>query len=149
MKRIEKEFSPVFLILSGPAEEISFIHLEKYLTSDCGIKNVKLIHCQPLPVIAALLSFADLYIGNDSGISHLASKLASHVMVLFGPTNPVLWVPQGKDVTLIAADTSCAPCTENHYRLCDKQNCLDEISVDKVWNITATTLSMRKTTAKL
>ena len=144
MKRVEKKCAPVFLILSGPAEENSLIHLEKHLTLDCGIKNVKLIQCQPLPIVAAILSLSTLYMGNDSGISHLASKLAPEVLVLFGPTDPVLWAPQGKKVTIITPDRSSAPCPENSYPLCNKQECLNELSVDRVWDITSLLLSTGK-----
>jgi heptosyltransferase III len=53
-----------------------------------------------LAELAAWLAGARLYIGNDSGISHLAAAVASSV-VLFGPTDPAIWAPRGKDVRWI------------------------------------------------
>jgi heptosyltransferase III len=50
-----------------------------------------------LGVLAEWLAGARLYIGNDSGISHLAAAVTSSV-VLFGPTDPAVWAPRGRDV---------------------------------------------------
>jgi heptosyltransferase-3 len=38
------------------------------------------------------------YVGNDSGISHLAAALGRPALVLFGPSNPDLWSPRGARV---------------------------------------------------
>jgi ADP-heptose:LPS heptosyltransferase len=139
MKRAEKKFSPHFLILSGPAEENLHTINQKHL-SEQGLKNVRLVESHPLPVVTALLSLSTLYIGNDSGISHLASYLTPQVITLFGPTDPRLWAPKGKNVTLITTDASCAPCPEFRYRSCREQKCLTELTVHRVWNKTLTTV---------
>jgi heptosyltransferase-2 len=56
------------------------------------------LHDRPLEELAALLAGADLYVGNDSGVSHLAAAVESggrrpHAVVLFGPTLPQVWGP--------------------------------------------------------
>ncbi len=38
---------------------------------------------------------ASLFIGNDSGISHLAALCNAPSVVLFGPTDPRIWAPRG------------------------------------------------------
>lgn len=50
--------------------------------------------------LAAWLAGSRLYIGNDSGISHLAAAVTPSV-VLFGPTDPAIWAPRGRDVRCI------------------------------------------------
>ena len=50
---------------------------------------------------AAVLSVCDAYVGNDSGITHLASALERPMVALFGPTEPDLWGPRGPHVTII------------------------------------------------
>jgi hypothetical protein len=47
----------------------------------------------PLPDLAALLAGAALYLGNDSGVSHLAGAVGAAGVVLFGPTEPRRWRP--------------------------------------------------------
>jgi hypothetical protein len=44
------------------------------------------------------LAEARVYIGNDSGISHLAAAVGTPTIVLFGPTNPAIWAPAGSRV---------------------------------------------------
>jgi heptosyltransferase-3 len=51
-----------------------------------------------LAELAAWLAGACLYIGNDSGISHLAAATGAKSLVLFGPTDPAIWAPRGRDV---------------------------------------------------
>jgi heptosyltransferase III len=51
------------------------------------------------------LSLCDIYIGNDSGFSHLAGLLGRRAVVLFGPTDPLVWKPLGPRVeTLTTID---------------------------------------------
>jgi heptosyltransferase III len=58
-----------------------------------------------LTVVAGLLARGGLFVGNDSGISHLAAAIGAPVIALFGPTDPALWAPQGPNVQVIAATT--------------------------------------------
>ena len=48
--------------------------------------------------LARWLARARLYIGNDSGITHLAAAVGTPVLVLFGPTDPAVWAPRGEHV---------------------------------------------------
>jgi hypothetical protein len=57
----------------------------------------------PLPVVAALLLRARGYLGNDSGVAHLAGQLGLPTLVLFGPTDPALWRPLGPRVQVLRA----------------------------------------------
>jgi len=57
----------------------------------------------PLPDLAALLSTAALYVGNDSGVTHLASAVGTPVVAVYGPTNARRWRPVGDAVTALQA----------------------------------------------
>jgi heptosyltransferase-3 len=48
--------------------------------------------------LACWLAGARLYIGNDSGITHLAAAVGTPVLALFGPTDPAVWAPRGANV---------------------------------------------------
>ena len=52
--------------------------------------------------LACWIGTARLFIGNDSGISHLAAAAGTPVVALFGPTDPAVWVPRGPDVRVVA-----------------------------------------------
>ena len=51
-----------------------------------------------LPEVFRLLQGADLYLGHDSGISHLAAWSGVPCGLLFGPTDPKIWAPPGSHV---------------------------------------------------
>jgi len=48
--------------------------------------------------LACWLAEARLYVGNDSGITHLAAAVGTPVLALFGPTDPAVWAPRGPNV---------------------------------------------------
>ncbi len=50
--------------------------------------------------LACWLARASLYIGNDSGITHLAAAVGTPVLALFGPTDPAVWGPRGPNVRI-------------------------------------------------
>jgi ADP-heptose:LPS heptosyltransferase len=51
--------------------------------------------------LACWLATARIYIGNDSGITHLAAAVGTPVVALFGPTDPRIWAPRGPHVRVI------------------------------------------------
>jgi ADP-heptose:LPS heptosyltransferase len=42
---------------------------------------------------ASVCALGDLYLGNDSGVSHLAGAVGLRGVALYGPTDPELWRP--------------------------------------------------------
>jgi heptosyltransferase-3 len=48
--------------------------------------------------LACWIARARVYIGNDSGISHLAAAVGTPTVVLFGPTDPAVWAPRGSHI---------------------------------------------------
>jgi len=55
-----------------------------------------------LPNLAAALA-GTVFVGHDSGISHIAAAAGAKSVVLFGPTDPAVWAPQGENVRIIRA----------------------------------------------
>jgi heptosyltransferase III len=54
-----------------------------------------------LCALAHVLAACRAYVGNDSGISHLAACVGTPTIALFGPTDPVLWGPRGRSVQIL------------------------------------------------
>jgi ADP-heptose:LPS heptosyltransferase len=46
-----------------------------------------------LPTVAAIARLASVFVGNDSGVSHLAAAVGASGVVIFGPTDPARWRP--------------------------------------------------------
>jgi heptosyltransferase-3 len=59
------------------------------------------VHIPDLYELACRLACARLYIGNDSGITHLAAAVGTPVIAIFGETDPAIWVPRGEQVRVI------------------------------------------------
>jgi heptosyltransferase-2 len=82
---------------------------------------------------AALVREADLFVGCDSGPSHIAAALAVPSVVLFSGTNHwECWRPAGTGVCLLRQPVSCAPC---HCKRCPVPGhpCMSGISAGAVW----------------
>ena len=123
------QVQPVFL--SGPAEEEAGLFSVKKIQS----RGFPVIRDLSLPLLASILFFCKGYLGNDSGISHLAAAVGIPTVVLFGPTDPAFWSPQGTDVKIISPDCSCAPCDHKTMQNCLKKECLDSLRVERVLEI--------------
>jgi heptosyltransferase III len=83
----------------GPAEEELRAHILKSISPAVQPRE---IFCRPLRELLALLERARGYAGNDSGVSHLAAQ-ACPVTAIFGPTDPSVWAPLGRDVRVLRA----------------------------------------------
>jgi ADP-heptose:LPS heptosyltransferase len=62
-----------------------------------------------LDTLAATLAQARLFIGNDSGVSHLAAATGAPTIALFGPTSETVWGPDGPFVRAVAASDGKIP----------------------------------------
>ena len=52
--------------------------------------------------LACWLASARVYIGNDSGITHLAAAVGTPVVAIFGPADPAVWAPRGERVRVVS-----------------------------------------------
>ncbi|MDD3581685.1 MAG: glycosyltransferase family 9 protein [Desulfobacca sp.] len=87
----------------------------------------------PLPHLAAYLERCQLYIGGDSGITHLAAVTRGPaVLALFGPTDPQIWSPPGPQVTVLSAARECAPCARAREIPCPTAACWEDLTVAQV-----------------
>jgi ADP-heptose:LPS heptosyltransferase len=106
-RSIQKRFSLAFVI--GPAERERWI--ARQITQLAEI--APLIESPTLVQLAGILSGAGLYIGNDSGVSHLAAVVGTRSVVIFGPTDPVRWRPLGDHVSIAHRPEREWPLTED------------------------------------
>jgi lipopolysaccharide heptosyltransferase II len=85
---------------------------------------------------AALLKKARLFIGNDSGLAHLAAAVGTALVILSGADNPAETSPLSeKKIVIIKDNLDCISCVKN---VCprsgaDFMRCMRDISVDQVF----------------
>jgi ADP-heptose:LPS heptosyltransferase len=75
---------------------------------------------------AAVLAQAGIYVGNDSGATHLAAVLGIPVVAIFGPSDPERFGPRGSSVRIMYLDYECSPC---HPR--DREGSLSECGINR------------------
>ena len=93
-------------------------------------------------VAAAILEQADLFIGNDSGLMHLATAVGTPTVAIFGLTNSAAWGPYTGDhlsrrAVVVKMDLPCMPCFYRGHYLgtpegCMTRDCLAQLDVDPV-----------------
>jgi heptosyltransferase III len=76
------------LVVLGPAENA----LEPLFMT----RGIARLRDQPLSMVAGLARLATGFVGNDSGVSHLAAAAGAPGVVIFGPTEPGRWRPLGR-----------------------------------------------------
>jgi heptosyltransferase-2 len=81
---------------------------------------------------AALIALARLFVGNDSGPTHMAMALGVPTVAIFGPTDPGQFDHEGH--ALIYSDLACSACSFYGSRRCPERhwNCMLSIEPDDV-----------------
>jgi heptosyltransferase III len=88
------------VLLLGPAEEGLLPFFRKTLHEG----DAELIYCPEKEELIRILSQAPLYIGHDSGITHLAAMMGLSVIAVFRKSSPERWSPLGPAVRIIRAE---------------------------------------------
>jgi heptosyltransferase III len=104
IKRLWEQNFPV-LLLSGPADTERVHDLLKQLLLPSKPNMFKLLTHVPLLEVAQHLRQCRCYLGNDTGITHLAAMLGVPTVAIFGPTDPNIWRPVGPFVKVLQGHT--------------------------------------------
>jgi heptosyltransferase-2 len=89
---------PSLVVISGEADKSQTEQLER----EWKRRDVRFANNLPLPHLAAVLE-RSIFIGHDSGISHLAAAAGANCILLFGPTDPNVWAPRNDNVQILRA----------------------------------------------
>src|ERR1700736_1310732 len=86
------------VVIFGEADADQVARLQS-IWKDATVRFAKNL---PLPHLAAVLE-QTIFIGQDSGISHLAAAVGANCVLLFGPTDPAVWAPANENVRVLQA----------------------------------------------
>jgi lipopolysaccharide heptosyltransferase II len=138
-----QEFGGQVLLVGGP-EEVE-LHQQILQTMQSAMPARSLAGQGNIHVAAAVLEQADLFIGNDAGLMHVASAVGTPVVAIFGLTNYKAWGPytgtedttQATRATIVHLDLPCMPCFYRGHDLgtpegCATRDCLTRLSVQQV-----------------
>ncbi|MBW7877757.1 MAG: WecB/TagA/CpsF family glycosyltransferase [Anaerolineae bacterium] len=78
-----------------------------------------------VPRLAGVLRQCALYVGSDSGVTHVAAAVGTPTVAVFGPTNDAAygpWSPEGK-AAVVRTMPRCAPCSYVDHELGAREGC--------------------------
>jgi len=92
-----------------------------------------------LPQLADVIQHADLFIGADSGIMHIAAATGTPVVSIFGPSNFRAWHPWsvGGRASVLTSQVECSPCSYVGHSVgardgCEARTCMKMITQHRV-----------------
>src|SRR5256714_4762392 len=86
-----------------------------------------------LPELTALASRARLFVGNDSGVAHIAAAVRVPQVVVFGSSNVAHWRPWSPVAAeVVREEIPCAPCPGYTCSELDAPECIRRITVERV-----------------
>jgi len=128
IKWIKNDFKAKVLLIVGPAEN----RLKEQIKKLSEENDLFIVRNFPLNHLAAILQKCQVYLGNDSGITHLAAAVGVPTLAIFGPTDFRVWGPKNKKVKFLSSFYTCAPCVPEKMAKCEHLFCLESLTVDKV-----------------
>ena len=108
------------VVIEGPADAQtvgSLLHA-------VGSRRLPLLAGVGLRTVVGVLSQCRAFLGNDSGLLHLAAGLGVQTLGIFGPTDPAVWAPRGDHVITFRGESGCRCVTREEQRACFDRPCL-------------------------
>jgi len=120
------------VVLLGTKKEAESVPKLVSLCETAGVRS--LVGETSLTQAFSVIAMSDLYIGNDSGLTHAAARLDVPTLAVYSGVAPIeSWAPSGKHVTILHAPAACAPCYLPSLEWCEAGHvCLRAIDFDFV-----------------
>jgi len=142
-RRIQEKWGAKIILFGGPGEE----EMGRTLANNLGPETLNLMGRTTLRQMAALMARCNVYIGNDSGPTHIAAASHIPVVAIFGSSCRHRFHP-GENTRLVWRELPCGPCQRTNHQeerchtcIFDQPHCLTEISVDEVLRVVAESVS--------
>ena len=134
-QKLVKLYPAKIVLLGNEKEAERLAHIRKFSPDDV----VPFPAHRNLREVAALLEKGHLFIGNDSGMMHLAGMVGTPVVAIFGPGSPLTSGPfmDADKQEIVSKNFDCSPCRQKFFKECkpsphNKPYCLEDISVKEV-----------------
>lgn len=86
-----------------------------------------------LPEVTALCARSRLFVGNDSGVAHIAAAVGTPSVVIFGSSNVAHWRPWATAPSeVVREELPCQPCPGYTCAEFDQPECIRRVSVERV-----------------
>jgi ADP-heptose:LPS heptosyltransferase len=127
-RTLQDHLGSKILVVLGPAEGPE---VQKAFE---GMRPTEFILAKGLTLLqlASVMEGCWFFIGNDSGISHMAAALGLPTIVIFGPTDQRVWSPRGEKTFVVQRGVHCSPCPQERFFQCKDFECLKGIEIGEV-----------------
>ncbi|MBN1551175.1 glycosyltransferase family 9 protein [bacterium] len=118
-------------VIAGPRE----FHLAKHIQAKANHPDIIALMTPSYKSVMCLMPHVKLYIGNDTGPTHIAAACGVPTLAIFGPTSNTIFSPVGRVFKCIKIDPGCSPCRIpwKPVQSCERNlECLNGISVERV-----------------
>ena len=121
----DRSFTPVVIV--APNETRILDELRKQWSAVAGFADLS------LPEVTALASRARLFVGNDSGMAHIAAAAGAPSVVIFGSSNRNHWRPWTTEPNeIVFEELPCQPCHGYFCSQFEKPECIRRVPVERV-----------------
>ncbi len=132
-ERLRGEINCRVIVIGGPRDRPSFDKMKSLFGEDVA----DLVGACGLRETMVLLKRCALFVGNDSGIMHLAAAAGAPLVALFGPQSPVKFGPWSNRAKVIYKGMKCSPCRQKFFKECApsarmRPECMESISQEEV-----------------
>jgi ADP-heptose:LPS heptosyltransferase len=132
--RLVRELKAEVLFTWG-ADELSWVEGIRKTMKESSVLGPQ---TESLTQLGEVYRNCDLYISGDTGPMHIASLIGIPVVVIYGPTDPIVNEPFGRHKK-VRKEVGCNPCRN---RSCKKLTCLELVTIDDVFNAVREILSV-------
>ena len=121
----ERGFAPV---------AIAALNEKPLLDKLCSEASAKIVTFDlSLPEVTALAARSQLFVGNDSGIAHIAAAVGTPAVVIFGSSNIAHWRPwNSAPAEVVFEEMPCQPCAGYFCEKFDQPECILRVPVTRV-----------------
>ena len=107
------------VLIEGPADTVVTQAVSSQISSTVPrLRNVSLVN------VVGVLSQCVAFLGNDSGLTHIATALGLPTVAVFGPTDPAIWGLRRKNLVALRAQSDCRCLTQETQTDCSDRACL-------------------------
>jgi ADP-heptose:LPS heptosyltransferase len=118
------------ILILGGEQDLPFAH-EVVDGLECPVVN--LVGKLDLKQMAALVQHCNVFVGCDSGATHVAAAMGIPVLCVFSAANEsAVWRPWGTKVKVLTRHPDCSPCKAYECKRTDGYFCMADIKVDEV-----------------
>jgi ADP-heptose:LPS heptosyltransferase len=127
---MQNELNAFVLILWGPGEKV----VAEEIYANLSKKELAIIGPDlSIKEFAAMLSLVDVLLTGCGGSKHISVAVGTPTVTVFGPTQEICWNPPNSDENIVvkAKDLDCLECDKTS---CDDRQCMEQVSVDMVFD---------------